>query len=1183
MNPQYMQQQPPYYGAPNNLPPRSGLSTNLPPAAQFNGSDTSQGFAAKNPIPGPPMHELPPPLQQQQSSQYANNSRGPLTNVQQPTPGIGQPPHMGQPMANQNNLANQMSNLKLGNQQRPPSAGFPPQVMKSSPGMPLQTSNINGYNSQSEQATPIDSTAQSQFDSLPGGPLPTGLSSGSTITSQPGPPISQPPAVSGSAVGTQYARQMPAGNIGSQFPGQILSGQQNLPGPHVSGHKNLPGPPSGQPNLSGPMPPGHQSNLSGPLQQQQTMSGPPISGQQNLSGLPLSSQPNLAGPPNQAHLGGPPLPGQSQPAGPHMPAPLMQGQQQYLSGPPLPGQQSMVGPHGISRQPTGTMPPYQQQGYPQQVYTGQPDMYGGQRSPYQGAVPPPAGPGGFQPGMQPGAQPQQQRRLDPDHMPSPIQVMLDDQQSKGGPFVTNQKGLVPPLVTTNFTTQDQGHASPRFIRSTMYTIPTTTDILKQTSVPFGLIISPMAKVAEGEYDPPIVDMGEIGPVRCIRCKAYMSPFMSFIDAGRRFQCMFCKATTEVPAEYFQHLDHTGQRMDRYERPELVLGTYEFVATKDYCRNNTFPKPPALIFVIDVSYNNIKSGLVHLLCSEMKRIVRNFPVDAGQTRTNVKVGFITYNNTVHFYNIKACLAQPQMMVVGDVQEVFMPLLDGFLCDAEESESVIDSLMTQIPAMFADTRETETILGPAIQAGLEALKASDCTGKLIVFHSTLPIAEAPGKLKNRDDRKLLGTEKEKTILAPQTNVYNNLGQECVGAGCSVDLFIFNNSYIDIATIGQVARLTGGEVFKYTYFQADLDGERLITDIINNIKRPIAFDAIMRVRTSTGVRATDFYGHFFMSNTTDMELASIDSDKAVAIEIKHDDKLVDEEGVYIQVALLYTSCSGIRRLRVINLGLRTSSQMAELYRACDLDAIVNFFSKQSVFKLIEASPKAVKDNLISRCATMLAVYRKHCASPSSAGQLILPECMKLLPLYVNSILKSDAISGGADMTIDDRSFVMQAVATMDIPTSVAYFYPRLLPLHDVDPQSTEMPQMVRCSIDKFTEDGAYLLENGIHMFLWLGLGLSSQWVQAVFGVPSVGQVDVDRTVLPTLDTPLNHRVVEIITQVRSQRYRCMRLTIVRQREKLEMVMRHFLVEDRGGDGSASYVDFLCHMHKEIRTLLS
>lgn len=56
-------------------------------------------------------------------------------------------------------------------------------------------------------------------------------------------------------------------------------------------------------------------------------------------------------------------------------------------------------------------------------------------------------------------------------------------------------------------------------------------------------------------------------------------------------------------------------------------------------------------------------------------------------------------------------------------------------------------------------------------------------------------------------------------PQNTVYNNLGQECVGAGCSVDLFIFNNSYVDIATIGQICRLTGGEIYKYTYFQVSM----------------------------------------------------------------------------------------------------------------------------------------------------------------------------------------------------------------------------------------------------------------------------------------------------------------------------------------------------------------------------
>ena len=53
-----------------------------------------------------------------------------------------------------------------------------------------------------------------------------------------------------------------------------------------------------------------------------------------------------------------------------------------------------------------------------------------------------------------------------------------------------------------------------------------------TGVPFGLVISPMAKVAKDEIEPPMTDFGPAGPVRCIRCKAYMCSLMQFIDGGR---------------------------------------------------------------------------------------------------------------------------------------------------------------------------------------------------------------------------------------------------------------------------------------------------------------------------------------------------------------------------------------------------------------------------------------------------------------------------------------------------------------------------------------------------------------------------------------------------------------------------------------------------------------------------
>jgi protein transport protein SEC24 len=76
-------------------------------------------------------------------------------------------------------------------------------------------------------------------------------------------------------------------------------------------------------------------------------------------------------------------------------------------------------------------------------------------------------------------------------------------------------------------------------------------------------------------------------------------------------------------------------------------------------------------------------------------------------------------------------------------------------------VSSSLLAQIPQLFAESKETEVVLGPVIQAGLDALKSSERSGRLFIFHTSIPNAEAPGKLKNRDDRKLLGTEKEKVM--------------------------------------------------------------------------------------------------------------------------------------------------------------------------------------------------------------------------------------------------------------------------------------------------------------------------------------------------------------------------------------------------------------------------------------
>ena len=68
---------------------------------------------------------------------------------------------------------------------------------------------------------------------------------------------------------------------------------------------------------------------------------------------------------------------------------------------------------------------------------------------------------------------------------------------------------------------------------------------------------------------------------------------------------------------------------------------------------------------------------------------------------------------------------------------------------------------------------------------------------------------------------------------------------------------------------------------------------------------------------------------------------------------------------------------------------------------------------------------------------------------------------------------------------------------------------------------------------------VENGIHMFLWLGLGANQEFVQQVFGVPSAVQVNIEMCQLPELDNPLSIAVRSIIEQIRIQRHRFMRVS--------------------------------------------
>jgi hypothetical protein len=71
---------------------------------------------------------------------------------------------------------------------------------------------------------------------------------------------------------------------------------------------------------------------------------------------------------------------------------------------------------------------------------------------------------------------------------------------------------------------------------------------------------------------------------------------------------------------------------------------------------------------------------------------------------------------------------------------------------------------------------------------------------------------------------------------------------------------------------------------------------------VSSKVEFDEIMRVRKYKGVRENDLYGKLLIEKKKEMEIDSIECEKDIEIEIKNDEKIKEEDGVYVKVDIMY-----------------------------------------------------------------------------------------------------------------------------------------------------------------------------------------------------------------------------------------------------------------------------------------
>ena len=688
--------------------------------------------------------------------------------------------------------------------------------------------------------------------------------------------------------------------------------------------------------------------------------------------------------------------------------------------------------------------------------------------------------------------------------------------------------------------------------------------------------------------------------------------MTWLENGRRWRCNICTKINDTPAPYFCHLDADGNRRDRDARPELSEGVVEFVAPSEYMVRP--PQPPSYFFVIDVSAGAVQSGVLASVASAIRNSLDDLP---GSPRT--QVGFLTYDDGVHYYSMKSGLQSPQMLVVADLVELFVPAPDDLLVNLQDSRDVVDVFLDNLPSMFAGNRSEGSCLGSALKAAFTVTK--HIGGKMCVFQSTLP-SLGDGALVPRENVSLMGTPDEIKLLRPGTNWYKDTAVEFSRAQICVDMFLFPRSYIDVASLGELPKVTAGTLRTYPGFHPAADGPRFESELERALVQQTAFEAVMRIRCTRGMRITNFYGNFFVRGNDLLALPNCNADSTFAFDLVHDEQNLTSQAVTVQAALLYTSSQGERRIRVITQAVPVSSLASEVIGGVDVDAVSALLAKEALDVGIKTSLDNARNKLQRSCVELIRASREGdkprtvsgYAAPPMQGpgghghpqqggggeERPVPENLRLLPLYTLGLLKNVAFRGGTDVHPDERVHAMHRLTGMDVPASKHFVYPRMFAVHDMPPSAglpsdrepsddggddegvagpdrIELPGAVSLTVDRLTSGGVFLLDNGLDAFLWVGRSSDPSLLTSLFGASSLEGADMGQVRLLTGGSDVASRLDSIVSALRddgSAERLVPRVVVVREGDAgPESRFFWHLVEDPASfhGGAFSYADFV------------
>lgn len=695
------------------------------------------------------------------------------------------------------------------------------------------------------------------------------------------------------------------------------------------------------------------------------------------------------------------------------------------------------------------------------------------------------------------------------------------------PILVPAEKVIVPSETSN--------APTNFIRSTLNAVPKTKSLFDKLGLPFALVIKPYQYLHDNNNPPPLCEDGII--TRCRRCRAYINPFITLIPNTRKWRCNFCRLVNEFPTIF--NLDPFEQRQEAtnnlYNREEIKHAVMEYVAPPQY---SSGPQPPSTYnFVIDVSYDSIQNGTFWVVCNTLKDSLDMIPNHDGRTL----ISLTCVSHKLHHFKIpfdSIPNARSTLYEVTDFEKPYLPATPNeLLVPLIKCKENLRQLLTELPTIFSSPQSNNFALGPALKTLYQLLATRG--GRIVVISTSIPdVGEAS----------LVSTIKKQTGLSDADKGYNDLLRchdafyknfpiECNKSQISVDLFLTGSKYLDLATLSNLSRYTGGQ----TYYYPEFSEKGIIDSVIDKfsfefnkyLSMDFSMETVMRARTSRGVRTDSFYGHFFNRSSDLCAFSSMPRDQSYVFELSLEENITSDF-VYVQIAVLLSLNNSQRRIKIITLGIPATSMATETYASVDQLALFTYYTRVVSTKVLNSTltiPQA-RDYIINQMVALLSTFKKEVITRHEGGRVILkcPSNMKILPLLMHCLSKSLAFQPGDRIPIDIRANKLNQFESIPLKYLIKNIYPTIYSLHDMN--GIDNVSAVNASLPKLENYGIYLIDNGLSLYLWVGGMAVERLLVDVFGVHTLAEVPIGEVELPYLDgSAFNNNIKEIISQIRNE----------------------------------------------------